>query len=459
MSRSRLPIIGAFVAGGLLLFAVGLFMIGDRRLLFTGQVQLATELARVRGVQVGTRVRIAGLDAGEVLQIAVPPGPADRFRITMRIREDLHHLVRTDSVASVLTDGLIGNVYIDIGGGTSAAPIAPPGSLIEGHEAVEVADLIEEGRQTFRTVAAEMIELREEIAVVFGSLTDTTERTGALIQSVGDDVEEITAAGVRIAGTVDGLVGQADALVTDVRAGRGTVGRLLTDDTLYRHIEEVTRLAEETAGSVQRTAASLERAAGEFGTEGSRTNRLLTDAQTVLEHARDAMSDVAENTEALKRNWLFRGFFNRRGFFDLRDVSADEYRRGALEAGGNVPLRVWLDASVIFQTLSDGSEALTAEGQRRLDAVMASFLRYPRESPLVVEGYAVDPAPDQQFLRGRDRAELVREHVERRFGRSTTVTGIMPLGAEATGSPRPDGRWDGVALAMFVPPEAFATSR
>jgi len=75
MERSREAWVGAFVVGGIALFAAGLFMIGDRRLLFTDHFEVSTTFAKVTGLEVGTRVRLAGLDAGEVLEIRVPPGP------------------------------------------------------------------------------------------------------------------------------------------------------------------------------------------------------------------------------------------------------------------------------------------------------------------------------------------------------------------------------------------------
>src|SRR5687767_3581965 len=98
MSTTRTAVVGAFVLGGLLLFAAGLFMIGDRRLLFADQFEVTTAFTRVTGLQVGTQVRVAGLDAGEVLEIRVPSLPSQPFVVRMRLREDLHHLVRTDSV-------------------------------------------------------------------------------------------------------------------------------------------------------------------------------------------------------------------------------------------------------------------------------------------------------------------------------------------------------------------------
>ena len=455
MSRSRLSIIGAFVIGGLLLFAAGLFLIGDRRLLFTDQVQFDTEFARVRGIAVGTQVRLAGLDAGEVVDIAIPPGPGDAFRVRVRIREDLSHLVRTDSVVSVQTDGLIGNVYLDIGGGTNEAPVAPPGSLIEGIDAIEFADLINEGRETFRTVTAEFLELREDISDAIVVLTATTENANAIIENVGGDVGRITASGARVTDALETVVTDTRALIEKIRAGEGTVGRLVNDDALYVSLQETVRRIEETAAGVQRTVAQVEQAAADFRRPDGPAESLMAETREVVTFARAALSDLAENTEALKRNWFFRGFFTDRGFFDLRDVSVDEYRRGALEGDGRVALRVWLEADNLFATRADGSEVLTDEGRRRIDLAMAPLLRYPADSPLIVEGYApATLAPDVRFLQAQARADQVREHIVRRFRRSESLTGIMPMGFDSPQSPSDDGRWNGVAIALFVRADA-----
>ena len=161
MGSPRLAWVGTFVIGGLLLFAVGLFMIGDRRLLFAERFEVEADFGNVTGIAIGTGVRLAGFDAGEVLGIEIPLNPGERFRVRMRVREDLRPLVRTDSVAAVLTDGLLGSVFIQIRSGSAEAPPVEDGGRIRGVDAIEIADLIEEGRQTFTTVAAEFVGLRE----------------------------------------------------------------------------------------------------------------------------------------------------------------------------------------------------------------------------------------------------------------------------------------------------------
>jgi len=178
------------------------------------------------------------------------------------------------------------------------------------------------------------------------------------------------------------------------------------------------------------------------------------DFQQTLASARDAMQDLEENTEALKHSFLFRGYFNRRGYFDLDEVSVDQYRQGVLETGERRALRIWVRAAVLFETDAKGSERLSADGQARLDSAMSQFIRYPRNSPFVVEGYAPGPTNDERFLTSRRRCQLVRDYLVGKFALDPAFVASMPMGQESSGSP--DGNhWDGVALALFVPTSAM----
>jgi hypothetical protein len=67
---------------------------------------------------------------------------------------------------------------------------------------------------------------------------------------------------------------------------------------------------------------------------------------------------------------------------------------------------------------------------------------------LVVEGYAQRGTKDDQFVRSRVRASLVRDYLIDKFSLTPQTTGVMPLGRESAGSPNGE-RWDGVALAIF----------
>ena len=65
------------------------------------------------------------MDAGEVETIHLPTSPSAQFRVRLRVREDLHPLIRLDSVASIQNDGLVGNKFVQVESGTEQSPQVP----------------------------------------------------------------------------------------------------------------------------------------------------------------------------------------------------------------------------------------------------------------------------------------------------------------------------------------------
>jgi hypothetical protein len=279
--------------------------------------------------------------------------------------------------------------------------------------------------------------------------------TLASLNDVGNDVRVISSSSALFMDSVRRIASNAETTLNDVRAGRGTIGQLLTSDELYRRALGVATEAERTMQSVGAAAAKTESIVTNFTAPAGPGERVIADIREVLTHARDAMSDLAENTEALKRNFLFRGFFNQRGFFNLDSMSLNEYRRFTQNGRQYTMLRIWLAADLLFSAAPDAVPELTVEGRRRLNSAMEQLLQHPQDSPLVIEGYSTAVSPDERFLEAQLRARIVRDHLLDRFSRSTNLTGTMPVGADAPGSPSHDNRWDGVALALFVRPEAL----
>jgi phospholipid/cholesterol/gamma-HCH transport system substrate-binding protein len=124
-TSARVAGVGVFVLGGLLLFAVGLFMIGDRQMAFAKKVTVYTEFKKITGLAPGAAVRVSGAKAGSITQILPPDTPSGKFRVELEIVEDLHQLVRTDSLATIETEGLVGGNYLGITTGSDTAPSWP----------------------------------------------------------------------------------------------------------------------------------------------------------------------------------------------------------------------------------------------------------------------------------------------------------------------------------------------
>ena len=447
MQPSRLAAVGAFVVMGVALFAVGLFLIGDRRMLFADTFEVYAEFAEIAGLQKGAKVRVAGMDAGEVETIQVPAAPSKPFRVKLRIREDLHQIIRLDSIASIQNDGLVGNKFVQVEAGTEPSAVVPELGTIRSREPFEIGDLFQQMSETIDTVNAAIAEVRSQVDVALASISAAAKDAQTLMNDVGGEVRIIMQAGERIATDLN-------AIVAGVRAGRGTVGKLVTDDALYANARRIADEAERAVANVRDASDQAKAFMADLGGDGGPMRGLTADFQQTLASARDAMSDLADTTEALKRNFFFRGFFNRRGYFDLDDVSLERYREGALATPDRRVLRIWVSAGVLFETDAKGVERLSDDGRARLDSAMSTFVKYPRNTPFVVEGYGQAPTADARHLVSRHRAQLVRDYLVGKFSLDPNFVATMPMGAQAEGSPAGD-RWDGVALAMFVAASAM----
>ena len=442
MQRNRLAAVGAFVILGVLLFAVGLFFIGDRRLLFDDTFDVYAEFSRVAGLQNGSTVRVAGMNAGEVEAIQLPASPSARFRVRLRVRRDLHQLIRLDSVASIQNDGLVGNKFVQVEPGTDESPQVPDNGTIQSREPFDLADMLQRVNETIDLVTATISEVRDGVDEAMTTLAATASDAQVLLNDIGDEVRAVMAASRKVTEDVQ-------VMVAGVRAGRGSVGQLMNDDAFYERLKNIAGEAEQTVASLREASESARDAINDFRGEKGPVRGVVGDLQQSLGAARETLDGLAEATEALKRNFLFRGFFNRRGYFDLDDITVDEYRQGALESSDRRALRVWVSADVIFERGPDGDESLTDDGRQRLDSAMAPFLRIPRDTPFVIEGYAGAGTAADQFLLSRRRAQIVRDYLVGKFGLEARSVTTMAMGPEASGSPAGD-TWNGVALAAFV---------
>ena len=449
MPSRRLIGVGVFVVGGLILFATGLFLIGDRRGLFRDNFEVYAEFSKLAGLENGATVRVAGLDSGEVQSIRVPTSPKAKFRVRLRIREDMHGVVRTDSVASIQNEGLVGNKFVQIEGGSAEAPRAPSESTIQSRDPFDIADLLQQMSDTLTLVNQTVAELKGDVQDAIQILTDTAGEARDIIVAARGDLEIIGRNGRRMSEDM--------RLVMDnIAAGRGTVGRLLHDDALYRDAQRIAAQAEQVVANLREVAEQARHAVTDFsgkvtGKEGT-AQGLAADLRQTVAHARDAMADLAENSEALKRNFFFRGFFNRRGYFDLDDISPDAYRAGAFGGKDRRVLRIWIDASYLFDRDPQGTEQLTDGGRARLDSAMSEFLKYPPSSPLVIEGYSNERTADQRYVVARHQASLVRDYLISKFTLDANRVGLIALGDTPPPSAElPAGASArGIGLALFI---------
>jgi len=450
MSRRYLAV-GIFIIASVILFALGIFLVGSRHEAFSHHVLLYTEFADLDGITKGSKVQVAGMDAGQVTGIEVPRSPTGHFRVQMKVDEQLHGLVRTDSVVTIDTEGVVGDTFVTIHSGSPNAAIAQADSVLQSKPPVSMSDLLSHGLGTMNDADA------------------TIKQVGGKLNVVLDGV--------------NGAVGNANDLVVGLKEGRGPAGMLLQDEKMAGQIRE-------TMSNVQSTTSNLNQASGrvnsivadvqqrelpqklddtmtQIRSASTRADATIQQVQQSLTQAlgpdvngvtagqnvSDALTNVnvatgnmAEDTEALKHNFFFKGYFNHRGYYTLGSLSPDEYRHSKLFGSTQSP-RAWLQSDALFQHGAHGTEELSPDGKHAIDAAVASFGDAIFTHPIVIEGYSDAAASADALSWSFARAQLVRNYLEARYPFTTKNVGVMPLSA----TPPPGlghDRWSGICILV-----------
>jgi phospholipid/cholesterol/gamma-HCH transport system substrate-binding protein len=429
----RFLAVGIFIIAGVTLFSLGIFLIGSRHEAFSHHVLLYTNFSDLDGVTKGSKVQVAGMDAGQVTKVDVPGSPTGQFRVQMKVDDQFNGLVRTDSVVTVDTEGVVGNTFLTIHPGSPGASIAPANSVLQSKAPITLSELLDNGLGVMNDADATMKQLGGKLNVALDS--------------------------------VNGAVGNANDLLVGLKEGHGTAGMLLRDDTVATQIRG-------TLASVQSTTSNLNQASAQVksmvvdiqqrqlpqklddtmskinsassqadATVGQLRQSLaqalgpdangVTAAQNInetLSNINAATGNMAEDTEALKHNFFFKGFFNRRGYYNLASLSPQEYRRSKLFSSSRSP-RAWLEAASLFQHGPHGTEELSPEGRRSIDTVVASLGDAIFKYPIVIEGYSDLPEPADAISSSYARGQLVRNYLEARYPFVAKNVGVIPLSA------------------------------
>jgi phospholipid/cholesterol/gamma-HCH transport system substrate-binding protein len=482
-------VVGLFVVGGLTLFTAAMFLIGDRHQAFARHVEYFAEFVNLAGVSNGSKVRVAGMDAGQVVAIGVPRSPASRFRVTLRIDERLRGLVRTDSVVSIGTEGVVGDVFLIVRTGSQKALAADALSTLPSKEPVELSDLLDKGTNL-------LDEVHGTVKQLAAKLDGTLSGVGATVSNVNDIVVGLKAgrgtAGMLLQDealasqfreTLTTTTSNVNEIVTDLKNGRGAAGMLLRDPALAGTIQEAvantahaTASANHAAGqadalisdlqarhvsekvddvltSVQSAATRADQGArqidqiiaelaapDERGTSaGANIRESLTNLNTVTQN-------LAEDTEALKHNFLLRGFFRQRGYYNLSNMATEKYRTDRVfTSPGN--FRAWLAGPDLFQIRADGLEELSAHGKLLLNSALTQHDQFPVGAAIVIEGYWSGGSPADQIAFSRSRAILVRQYLQNHFHITPGNLGVVSMKNLPPGNVG-HPTWDGVCIVI-----------
>jgi phospholipid/cholesterol/gamma-HCH transport system substrate-binding protein len=192
---SRAARLGAFIVATLSILVVGVFIIGSKQYLFSSTYQLKAQFDNVAGLDAGGDVRVGGVHSGTVRNILLPHKPGEKVTVVMDLGKSTHEIIKRDSVASIETEGLLGNQYLAISFGSAGTADVQNGDIIASQPPLEISDLLK--------------------------------KTTAILDSSQQAVLNATRATANL-----------DSISAKINGGQGTVGALINDKQLYNNLEQ-----------------------------------------------------------------------------------------------------------------------------------------------------------------------------------------------------------------------------
>ena len=193
---SRVARLGAFIVVALAVLAAGVFIIGSKNYLFSSTYRLKAQFDNVAGLTNGADVQVGGVHSGTVHSIDLPHKPGEKVTVVMDLDKSTHEIIKQDSVASIETEGVLGNQFLAISFGSAGQADVKDGDVIESEPPLLMADMLKKAN----------------------GMLDSSQQATLHLNSVSAKID----------------------------SGQGTVGALVNDKQLYNNLEQSTAAMHDT---------------------------------------------------------------------------------------------------------------------------------------------------------------------------------------------------------------------
>ncbi len=237
--------------------------------IFTSKIVLRSYFDNAGGLREGAPVRLQGVDIGNVSKIRVVSDSARKatpVEITMKVNTRYHSNLHEDSVTTLQTAGVLGEVYIDIDSAQARGPEAREGDVLPTRETPQIEDVVRASQSTLQNLDA----LEKRVDRILAFVESGQGSFGKLIYDPA------------LYNRLNSTVAQFQDVVSDVANGKGSIGKLLVDDELYRNANN--------------TIAKLNTIIDELNAGKGSAGKLLKD-ETLYNNANATIANVKQFTD------------------------------------------------------------------------------------------------------------------------------------------------------------------
>ena len=320
--------LGLFVTGALILFTIAVYFIGSRQNLFAASFGISTTFQNVNGLQAGNNVRYSGIDVGVVDRIVIINDST--IRVEMMLERKVQAFLKSDALASIGTDGLVGNMIVNINPGKGNGEEVMAGGAIPSYSRFETDDMMNALGKTTENIALltlRLLEITEAIHQGEGTIATLLYDSNWANQLEGS-LQYINQSSQHLAA----LTGQFQRSMEGVEQGQGVLGYLLNDTTLQGQINHITQNLDTLLISrTEPIMSELEVASREIASTSTALNEIIQgldmeqgmvgtvfkdsiaadELKQIIHNLNEGTYRFNENMEALKHNFLFRKYFKK----------------------------------------------------------------------------------------------------------------------------------------------------
>jgi len=334
--------VGLLVLAGSFFFLVALYLIGSKDNMFTSGFRISSSFKDVKGLLVGNNVRFSGINIGTVKELIILNDST--VSVVMNIQESARKFIKKNTMASIGTDGLIGNRIIILTSAENCNEIVKNGDEIKSFSSFDTdASLknLEDIGAEVSLVARNLKEITEKLNksdVIWDLLDDKSmsqelRSTFAYIHQIGENgaalsknLQIITDNTLTGKGnlavmlndtTLSDLASDLRVIMSDIKSGKGTLGTLLTDQTTAENIQDILCNFKVLSDSLTHISVELSSFSTSIRQGAASLNSTLSDSDFLsnlnksMQHINNSSHKLEENLEALKHSFLLRRYFRK----------------------------------------------------------------------------------------------------------------------------------------------------
>ncbi len=262
--------VGLIIFSALIILVITVLFAGSIEELFAPKVEIIAYIKDIKGLREGDPVWLAGIEIGSVKKISLDP--IHGTEILLSIKKDALPFLKKDTHAMVLTQGLLGDKFVELSPGSQFSPQLKEHDIIRGEIVTELQDIVDESSVSLKNVSRffqRLEEILKKIEKGEGTLSRLI-NDPSLFNNLKDSTTELHKA------------------ISDLKKAKGTIGKLIYDETIYRELKESLNALKDFTNTLG---------------EGKGTIRYLIDDPSLYNNMNEAsikIKNILENIESGK---------------------------------------------------------------------------------------------------------------------------------------------------------------